>query len=110
MSVHGEHEGDESPRRKAWGRRRFARPATAPVLPNAQPTTDRSAGDDNDLDQYVDALCQALSQREQLSRRELSKLTDSKTWGARRFGRALELGVLSGRIRRIGHDKYAAGG
>ena len=65
---------------------------------------------DTDVDAEVDALVEVLSTRGELTRRELSALAESKAWGPGRFGRALELGVLSGRIRRTGRDRYAAGG
>ncbi len=62
------------------------------------------------VDDEVGILVDILSSRGELTRRELSTLAEAKTWGPRRFGRALELGVLSGRIRRTGRDRYAAGG
>jgi hypothetical protein len=70
---------------------------------------ERSATD-VDVDREVGELVDVLSTRGELTRRELSALAETTAWGPGRFGRALELGVLSGRIRRTARDRYAPGG
>ena len=69
-----------------------------------------TAAADADVERQLDLLVEAFSGRGEMSRGELRSLTDAKRWGPGRFGRVLELGVLSGRIRRTGRDRYAAGG
>jgi hypothetical protein len=65
---------------------------------------------DPDVDDEVDSLVGVLRDRGELSRRELAALVGSRGWGPGRFSRALELGILSGKIRRAGRDRYAVGG
>jgi MFS family permease len=57
----------------------------------------------------VDALVAALQQRSPQSGEELARATTARLWGPGRFRQALRSGQAAGRIRRVGHDRYAAG-
>jgi MFS family permease len=83
--------------------------ATQAMYAPQQVVGQRSAAD-TDVDSEVAALVEALQSRGELHRRELQAVVDSRSWGPGRFGRALELAILSGRVRRVGHDRYAVGG
>jgi MFS family permease len=92
------------------GAQRPVGPSATQAMYSPQQVVGERSATDVDVDREVDALVDVLSTRGELTRRELGALAETKAWGPGRFGRALELGVLSGRIRRTGRDRYAAGG
>ncbi len=57
----------------------------------------------------VDALVAALERYSPQSAGQLSRATSARFWGPGRFREALRSGVASGRVRRLGRDRYAAG-
>ncbi len=69
-------------------------------------TTDTNPVDRDDAE--VGALVEAVSKRGELSKRDLAAAVDARSWGPRRFERALDLGLLGGRIRRTSSDRFAA--
>ena len=92
------------------GAQRPVGPSESQAMHSSRQLVGERSAVDSDVEGEVDALVEVLSTRGELTRRELSALAGTKAWGPGRFGRALELGVLSGRIRRTGRDRYAAGG
>lgn len=56
----------------------------------------------------VDRLVAALEQRSPRTQAELARTTSARLWGPGRLRQALRSGVASGRIRRVGYDRYAA--
>jgi Winged helix DNA-binding domain len=63
-------------------------------------------------DQYapeVDALVAAVRERGELTSDELAKAVDARSWGSKRFKRAVDHGLLGGRLRRTPRDRYAIG-
>ncbi len=57
----------------------------------------------------VDALVAHLDQHSPQSSAELARATSARFWGPGRLHQALRSGVASGRIRRVGRDRYGAG-
>ena len=57
----------------------------------------------------VNALAAALAARSPQTSQELARSTSARHWGPGRFRSALRSGLASGRIRRVGHDRYAPG-
>jgi len=92
------------------GAQRPVGPSETQAMFSPKQVVGERSGVDTDVDREVDELVDVLSTRGELTRRELGALAETTAWGPGRFGRALELGVLSGRIRRTGRDRYAAGG
>ena len=64
---------------------------------------------DTDIDEEVDTLARVLAEHGPLDRKELGARANCRRWGPGRFGRALRQGMLEGRIRRSGRDRYEAG-
>jgi MFS family permease len=91
------------------GAKRPIGPSESQAMYSPQQVVGERSATDPDVDREVDELVDVLSTRGELTRRELGALAETTAWGPGRFGRALELGVLSGRIRRTGRDRYAAG-
>ncbi len=57
----------------------------------------------------VDSLVAALEQSSPQTGAQLGQATAARFWGPGRLRQALRSGVASGRIRRVGRDRYAAG-
>jgi len=57
----------------------------------------------------VDAIVAALNDGRSHSGAELSRAVAARYWGPGRFRAAVQSGLASGRIRRVGHQRYAAG-
>jgi MFS family permease len=76
--------------------------APAPLASTYPPGNPYLAGE-------VDRLVLALEERSPQSVTELARATSARSWGPGRLRQALRSGVASGRIRRVGHDRYAAG-
>ena len=85
-------------------RRRSGRTAWAPI-----PQTSTYPRSNPYLAREVDDLVGALRREGPLSTIELSRLVRAKHWGPGRFRTAIRSGLASGRIRRVGRDKFAAG-
>ena len=62
------------------------------------------------LAREVDSLVAALEQSSPQSGGQLARATAARFWGPGRLRQALRSGVASGRIRRVGKDRYAAAG
>lgn len=56
----------------------------------------------------VDALVDSLTRRGPQSTKELERATAARQWGPWRYRSALRSGLASGRIRRVGYDRFAA--
>jgi MFS family permease len=57
----------------------------------------------------VDALVATLDDHTSLTAAELQRNSAARHWGPGRFRQAVRSGVASGRIRRVGRDRYARG-
>ena len=57
----------------------------------------------------VDALVSALEARSPQTGAELARVTSARSWGPGRLRQALRSGVAAGRIRHVGHDRFAVG-
>ena len=57
----------------------------------------------------VDRIVAALERSGDLTRERLATDVGARTWGPGRFRDALRSGLVSGRVRRVGRDRYAAG-
>ena len=99
--------GGESPRLRAtptptstrhW---RSSGWSPAPLAPNFPDPSPSLAGE-------VEALVSALENHGPQSGEQLSRMTSARFWGPGRLRQALRSGVATGRIRRIGRDRYEA--
>ncbi len=57
----------------------------------------------------VDALVNALEQQSPLSGEQLARAASARTWGPGRFRAAVRSGLASGRIRRLGRNRFGFG-
>jgi hypothetical protein len=65
--------------------------------------------DNPSLAAEVDAIVAELEQQGSLSYRELTHALASRSWGPGRLRQALRSGLASGRVRKLGRDRYLAG-
>jgi MFS family permease len=97
---------DTSAPQAAWAPTPRSRAAVAAWSP--RPTASRYPPHNPYLAGEVDALVAALDIHGSQSGTELARATAARRWGPGRFRTALRSGLASGRIRRVGHDRYAA--
>ncbi len=94
-------------RREGSGARRF-RPG--PGFSHASPGMAVSWPVEADaLDAEVLTLVRALDEHGPTSRRELASLVHARAWGPGAFSAALRLAIVSGEVRVLSHNQYAAG-
>jgi hypothetical protein len=86
------------PRRRT-GRQIWAPMPQASVYPRTNPYLARE----------VDALVAALDSAGPQTSLQLSRTAGARYWGPGRFRTAVRSGLASGRIRRVGRDRYAVG-
>jgi MFS family permease len=65
---------------------------------------------DDDLDREIEALARALEELGRVSREDLSRHLDARSWGPRRFSAALRAATDEGRVRRAAGGGYEASG
>jgi len=92
-----EPDGTASTRRPERQRRFFAPP---PTYAGTAPGPDRY------VDREIDAIEQAATDRP-MSREELARAVNARTWGPGRFRRALRLAQSERRVTRVGRNTYA---
>jgi MFS family permease len=91
--------------RERTGSRRF-RPG--PGRGGYSPTpTWTTFGDDDDLDDEVEAIERALAEHGPMDRQDLAQAVGARRWGPGRFQGALREAVADGRARRVGRSAYS---